>query len=480
MPWGLAENEHPNQLQLLRNEEDLFRSDNSRGRKKHRARRASIQGTVPSLSDLFQKHAPKDSIEGTAPPLPPPGGRSTSSPTKMSRNNLDLIEYPMSTNSPASSSKTNSSRKRGVCGSPISDIMDDHSTGGMSASLNSNSSMSIRRSQRKVFSPEIIPVPDSLNPPLLLNSLTSNPKVVSHNQFRGMDESEDSEDDHEDEHHSVDSILDDSEDDGHSLPVLSAPTAQEQKGEIFDRMSSYEDLKFLIKALRKEASGQHLSGSLGSWTVAPPTAWHSSRRAAFLQWTLSEFQFAVRPLGNSVNVLQISKTSGQKVLEQLEEALIAYKEQTCVQQQRDKTPTPETPFGAMPSKAPSSAQSHGMTPFKITGTIMEDGAVELTAGFQALSVNPRNRPSRSSDASFPSAGLFNGDASISRPSFESSVVGSSDMMLHLHGHCSPDEKPMEDIVRPAKMSMGSVASTVSRGRLSAPQAPIQAFEVMET
>jgi hypothetical protein len=96
---------------------------------------------------------------------------------------------------------------------------------------------------------------------------------------------------------------------------------------IFETMSDYEDLKFLIKALRKEKNGSAFAsfGTTTTWTIAPPSAWDSRRRTAFLQWANRGLGFSLRAGGGTVAFLQTTVAKGGIVLESLEAALIAHK-----------------------------------------------------------------------------------------------------------------------------------------------------------
>jgi hypothetical protein len=96
---------------------------------------------------------------------------------------------------------------------------------------------------------------------------------------------------------------------------------------IFDSMSNYDDLKFLIKALRKEKVGSTIAsfGTTKTWTIVAPLAWESKRRTAFLQWASRGLGFSLRAGGGAVAFLQISVSKGVAILESLEAALIAHK-----------------------------------------------------------------------------------------------------------------------------------------------------------
>ena len=96
---------------------------------------------------------------------------------------------------------------------------------------------------------------------------------------------------------------------------------------IFDTMSHYDDLKFLIKALRKEKDGSTIAsfGITKTWTIVAPPAWEPKRRTAFLQWASRSLGFSLRAGGGAVAFLQISVAKGGVVLESLERALVVHK-----------------------------------------------------------------------------------------------------------------------------------------------------------
>lgn len=102
----------------------------------------------------------------------------------------------------------------------------------------------------------------------------------------------------------------------------------EKNESIFDTMSSYEDLKFLIKELRRWSSGKLLAsfGMNKNCTVVPPNSWSSSRRAAFVYWTTFHLGFCHKCCGGSVSYLQISESKAKEVQKDLEKALLEYKE----------------------------------------------------------------------------------------------------------------------------------------------------------
>jgi hypothetical protein len=105
--------------------------------------------------------------------------------------------------------------------------------------------------------------------------------------------------------------------------------------DVIKSMSSYQDLRFMVKSLRKEKAG-----SRTSWHVAPPVAWDASRRAAFFQWTTRSLGFSFRAGGMAVAYLQLSKTKGSGMLELLESAVSSYRQKGLGD--KDKTPNHTT------------------------------------------------------------------------------------------------------------------------------------------
>lgn len=96
---------------------------------------------------------------------------------------------------------------------------------------------------------------------------------------------------------------------------------------VFDTMSSYEDLKFLVKELRRLKSGKTFTsfGPFKSWAIPLLHSWSPDRRYAFIAWTTKDLGFRIRKGGNSVLFLQIQPSGGLEVLKALEVALFEYK-----------------------------------------------------------------------------------------------------------------------------------------------------------
>eukprot|EP00980_Cylindrotheca_fusiformis_P029280 scaffold22800_cov204-Cylindrotheca_fusiformis.AAC.3 len=91
--------------------------------------------------------------------------------------------------------------------------------------------------------------------------------------------------------------------------------------DVIKSMPSLQDLRFLVKSLRKEKIG-----SRTSWHVAPPVAWDSNRRSAFFQWTTRSLGFSFRAGGMAIAYLQIAKNKGAGILELLESAMVSSKQ----------------------------------------------------------------------------------------------------------------------------------------------------------
>ena len=110
--------------------------------------------------------------------------------------------------------------------------------------------------------------------------------------------------------------------------VIAAPEI-DNDNTIFNTMSSYEDLKFLIKELRRWSSGKQLHASFGinkNCTVVPPNSWPSARRASFVEWATFHLGFCHKCCGGTVVYLQINESNAKQVQNDLEKALLEYKE----------------------------------------------------------------------------------------------------------------------------------------------------------
>jgi hypothetical protein len=230
-----------------------------------------------------------------------------------------------------SQSAASSSKKRGYSGSPGSDY-DEYMSSSFSVSVHSsigNSTNGTRRRQRsrsRVFScndvpmvPVLLeqpPVPDPA--PLLQNE--SLPKSSHHRRCMEVD----SDDDHDSSSgRSTPNSSFDSTDHRHvplhvpKIGVTFTVTFQN----VLEHMPSEQDLKFLVKMLRKEKSGRLGMGLGICWALGIPLKWPPTRREPFLNWAKFRLGFDVAIVGQSATSLQISKTRGAALLAVLEEAL---------------------------------------------------------------------------------------------------------------------------------------------------------------
>lgn len=266
-----------------------------------------------------------------------------------------------STSSPtASVATTGSSRKRGVCELPYDDAEEASFNG--SQSFMSTSSFETRsRSRSRIFSngsfSKSITAEDAPDPSDLF-SRNGTDDVDSHDEKSEDDasaqESEASEESSQDHSMDIDHEEEDAmnhQDTRSASPVPPKPVRRSSNNfeetvfgskknqstvadslhpeKIFDAMSDYEDLKFLIKALRKEKHGSTIAsfGTTKTWTIAPPSAWDPRRRTAFLQWASRGLGFSLRAGGGAVAFLQTTVMKGGVILESLEAALVAHKAQ---------------------------------------------------------------------------------------------------------------------------------------------------------
>jgi hypothetical protein len=326
-PW--SENANPNHF------EDLLEAElKSGGSRKKQFRRSSIHGSTTPLSDLMSIAQVKADL-GTPTWLNP----DKTSPSK-GLDFGDLTDCGIAS-SPARS--VASSRKRGVNGSPFSDIDDWSSTGGLSASINSSSSLSARRSRSRIYS--LVAAPGM---PLPFAPMMKSGR--SHEELRTMDVESDGHASDSDSNAGISPETSFESASGH--PSFLIPWGKQVSDEsagsgddIFDTMSSYQDLKFLIKTLRRESEGRCAMGN--SWNVAPPAGWTSSRRGAFFQWSTRHLGFDVRATGGAFNYLQISRTRGAEVLSKLEEALVSYKQKEVDKQKQNDPVLAQDAFSFM-------------------------------------------------------------------------------------------------------------------------------------
>ena len=322
------ENSNPNDNNSSHSNLDDVEKE-GRERKKPRARRHSATGHLAPLSDVKQRSLTPDPTLSWLP---------QSATSKLQRLELDCRELSDLPIHPSPDEvSVSSSRKRLVCGSPRdSDLFqrrdsDDWSSTclNLSQSMNSGRSSS-GRSRSRIFSPE--PSEQEFMP--MIPSLKTDMQRGNNH----MDVDSDDGDDEESgmgassspdnsftsagstSHHKVDDYGE-----GNNREDVKKDSPEY----ILEKMSSYDDLKFLIKALRKENNtklGKSSFGGCHSWNVPPPRDWSSARRSAFLMWTKTHLGFTVRAVDLASTYLQIPRSLGEVVLTNLEAALVVYKQ----------------------------------------------------------------------------------------------------------------------------------------------------------
>jgi hypothetical protein len=297
------------------------------------------------------------------------------------------------------------------------------------------------------------------------------------------------------------------------MQVVSESTAEKaeakQDGCVLSNMSSFEDLSFLVKALRKENRGKVAFGRGNFWTVAPPLVWPAKRRAGFFEWAKRYHGFTVRSAGMSVYFLQISQAKGVEILHKMEEALSEYKqreqngaaEEAPVSKQSSAMPAADEQKIMISEAKPMSTEKLERPPRQPStllwriNAVHEDEANQLADELSSLTVKDAARSSTGSlirTVTLLPAETTARDAPSRRPSMESldgiapsrpsvdSIVHANDLNLHLHGH-----SPMVNIGKPPKLSIGSLSSTGSfpqSGNTPLPigSVPVQNFSFIGT
>lgn len=520
--WG--ENADPNSSNInnddTNNNDDLDaveRCSAEPGRKKLRARRHSCLGTAP----LNRESSVSSSAGSSMGSFPAELGwlNPEASPSKTIGSNAYLEESAnalsvFSSQSPSALSVASSSRKRMVCGSPISDAGIDRDDWGLTLSGSSYCSDARRtsRSRSRIFSASesSLPIAPLLAPNLFSDQQQEQKQPSSHHgrrKNRGDDtmEEDDSSDDESQHHSSPDSsfeitVTEKANDDGDDQKPAAA---DDPRRAIFDTMSSFEDLKYLVRELQKEHQRHSSTFGMGDmWKVAPPMRWSGQRRSEFNGWTRGHLGFQVRSAGQGYTFLQIPKDRGNQVLESLEKALTecekmeqeAPKQQQQQQQQSEgekqqdgeKEPSPlggqllfssnstTIPFAA-PSPSPVVAERPPMSIVKPDfcsspeDVIMDDCEEDLVGKISSLSMNePPQSSARSSLARMvtlpPEEAVrqqqdarLSMESRVSRPSVEAATDVNFNTIF--------GTSPRVPLGRPPKMSINSVGSfeTVAGG-----------------
>jgi hypothetical protein len=294
---------HPNLLSsspAILEDDDVEKLCDERERKKRCERRHSFTGFM-AMSETKKPPA-------TDPLAWLPQMQQQQQPPRLEP--LEDFSYP----SPEPS--VSSSRKRGVCGSPL----------GQDDLIQRSSSSSSRRIFCETSSSDMSFVP----------SLHSSSEHLQ----RATTMDVDSDDGDDEESTSAATSVNQSFSSCSSLPhnnnnksIRHVSQLNEEKTNspeyILETMSSFDDLKFLVKALRKEKNGTLGMSSFGgchSWNVAPPIVWSSARRSAFFSWTKCHLGFTVRAVGAALTYLQVPKAKGALILELCAAAVVQQKQ----------------------------------------------------------------------------------------------------------------------------------------------------------
>jgi hypothetical protein len=311
---------------------------NRRGKKKKKVRstkhfgRRGLSAPLP-LSHSFSNLARCGEEGPKWGKLPPPPDLSPFAPKSRSSelNVLDFAESP-------SDLSSGSVRKREVCASPLYDF-DDTSLGGLSTSPFKQS-----RARSPVFTPTSTKLPDfsersaDRKPTFSFGSMEESANTAMDSDDGTNDESGGEESGDEAGVESIETTRP-------PIPTF-VPFSHKKRGalsgtvvvaspritnligtkasnvdDVIKSMSSYDDLKFITKTLRRERSC-----CSQSWYVAPPSKWVQDRRAAFFHWTTRSLGFTYRSGGNAVSYVQVSQTKGMEILKVLEETLTQHKE----------------------------------------------------------------------------------------------------------------------------------------------------------
>ena len=415
-----------------------------------------------------------------------------------------------------------SSRKRGVCDSPIVGNDDMSTNGGLSISRNSTSSFgSSRRSRSRIFSPasthKMMEAAEFKAADTADEHIIPNESSIRMKQEESFYESDSDDDENSLKSMMMNTTLDDSNSNEEvnnsrveELPSFSAPNmlppnrprrmssiddafseaifeqvelASNHHSRIFKHMSSYEDLKFLIRELRKWKSGKQLVafGMSKTCTIVPPKAWTHERKTNFISWATIKLGFCQRSGGGIVTYIQTTQAKGLQVLKDLESALLSYKE-SCKHEDikpviRKKEEERKPPMSSvkilsralstptLPSFR-SSLTRRGPTPMSIDRpSPCCDLVSDLSTKLGHLSMRVEDIENTSSGAKIEAeisrvVTLPHDDnyTSQGRPSFESAVMINSDFMNHMHAISPRFNQEAE-----TKRRQGSLVSSSSLG-----------------
>lgn len=277
-------------------------------------------------------------------------------------------------NSEDRSAASSSNRKRGVCGSPISDYGgDDFFQDRLTLS---SSSLSVDARRRRARSRVFLPEPDVCWPPLPCLAAPRRGDAAAAMELE--DNSDDEEGGKELSMNQSSSSTPESSFEAAGTaavvrrrePSLIPPDDEESKiRSIIDHLPCLDDLEFLIGELRRErdrrqknidrGGSSFVFGSKEAWKfVTQGPLWTGHRRAAFMTWARTHLGFAIRSAGMGYTYIQISHSKGAPLLDMLEATKSVYENEqrvnngTKVEDEPSATlslfPCPSTQHPALP------------------------------------------------------------------------------------------------------------------------------------
>lgn len=337
---GGVENFHPNHSlepleELASPKRSALQPLEVRGRKKSRSssvtHRSSSLSSSSSFSNLARGGEPS-SIWGKASPLPQVDS-SLGTHSRLTQSMSDFNELEFLESSSPDISSLGSTRKRGICESPLLEHLDDYSIGNIAPIPQRSRLFSPPSSQLANFQLESV---EKLKVPgqgIKYSKKTDLVDIAS-DDGSGIDTT-DSDDDA-----SMDGVYDNRrspvptfvpfdqrQNRKVSVPVVVKATAHNPPldpssssvDDVINSMSSYQDLKYLTKALQKQPAGGIC------WHVALPSKWEEAQRRGFILWITSSLGFTYRKAGG-LTILQIPRSKGVGLYKLLEKALLACKQ----------------------------------------------------------------------------------------------------------------------------------------------------------
>lgn len=239
---------------------------------------------------------------------------------------------------------------------------------------------------------------------------------------------------------------------------------------IVQSMPSVEDLKFLIKNLRKSKKGAATTfGKITTWTVSLPSQWPSERRAKVLHWSTQDLGFSMRTGGPSVVFLNIASSRAPELLSQLESAFSFHREANpkSVKSKPSNCPRSiifqkrESPIIFQKRESPLNIQPRGFRKAAAFDAL-DDDLVQAVNGLDLSAPDPSPEQSGEGSASLVrhvTLDPHHGRAANAQPRHSGEhFIGGKDLVSHMYG-VSPRRCR-------ARLSSSSRPSTGRRPRLS--------------